>query len=258
MSIAIIAACGAARTDESTSVLIHWFAPCRTRRFSSILIRKMIVTIDGPAGAGKSSAARALAQRLGFEFLDTGAMYRSVALAALRAGVSFADPAATVALLGRFRLEMPGGRVLLDGDDVTGIIRTQEVTNATGAAADSPLVRRRLVNLQREIAAGRNMVCEGRDQGTVVFPDAVCKFFLVADPEERARRRQRELEARGEAVDFAALLAAIAQRDRRDAARDLAPMRPADDAVVLDSTTQTLEQIVARMETECRCRFSRQ
>ena len=217
----------------------------------------MIITIDGPAGAGKSSAARALAQRLGFEFLDTGAMYRSVALAARRAGVDLADPAAAEALVAGLRLELPAGRVLLDGEDVSAAIRRPEVTAATGAAADSPAVRRRLADLQRAIAAGRNMVAEGRDQGTVVFPDAVCKFFLVADPEERARRRQRELEARHKPVDFAALLAAILERDRRDAARDIAPMRPADDAILLDTTRLSLDEVVDRMETECRCRFSR-
>jgi cytidylate kinase len=216
----------------------------------------MIVTIDGPAGAGKSSAARALAKRLGFEFLDTGAMYRSVALAALRAHVDLIDPVATADLVANVRLEIPGDKVLLNGEDVSAAIRTEEVTGATGAAADSPIVRRRLAELQRGIAAGRNLVCEGRDQGTIVFPDAVCKFFLVANPEERARRRQRELEARGQPVDFAVMRAAIDERDRRDAARDIAPMRPAADAVVLDSTRLSLEQIVDRMEIECRCRFS--
>ncbi len=217
----------------------------------------MIITIDGPAGAGKSSAARALAQRLGFEFLDTGAMYRSVALAALRAGVDLADPDATAALLVNIRLEMrPDGKVLLNGEDVSAVIRTEEVTAATEASANSPLVRQRLTEVQRTIAAGRNIVCEGRDQGTVVFPDAVCKFFLVALPEERARRRQSELEARGQAVDFTVLLAKIQERDRRDAGRAIAPMRPAVDALELDSTTLSLEEIVDRMEIECRCRFS--
>jgi cytidylate kinase len=215
----------------------------------------MIITIDGPAGAGKSSAARALAKRLGFEFLDTGAMYRSVALAALRAGVDVTDPAATTTLLANVRLEMPGNQVLLNEEDVSAAIRTAEVTAATGTAADSLIVRRRLAELQRGIAAGRNMVCEGRDQGTVVFPDAVCKFFLVADPEERARRRQREIEARGQAVDFATLRAALDERDRRDAGRHIAPMRPAEDAIVLDTTHLNLEQVVDRMEMECRRRF---
>jgi len=214
----------------------------------------MIITIDGPAGAGKSSAARALARRLGFEFLDTGATYRAVALAALRAGLDLHDQGALARLLAGLRLELPPGRVLLNGEDVTPEIRTAEVTAATQPVADSPVVRRRLVQVQRAIAAGRDMVCEGRDQGTVVFPEAGCKFFLVADPLERARRRQREMAARGEAVDFAALLQAQEARDRRDAARDLAPMRPAADAVVLDSTALTLDEVVDRMEAAVRAR----
>ncbi len=212
----------------------------------------MIVTIDGPAGAGKSSAARALAQRLGFEFLDTGAMYRAVALAALRAGLDLHDQEGLSRLLGTLVLEMPPGRVRLNGEDVTTAIRTREVTTATGPVADSPVVRRHLVGLQRAIAAGRNFVCEGRDQGTVVFPDAACKFFLKADPVERARRRQRDMAARGEAVDFDAVLAAQEERDRRDAARDLAPMVPAPDAILLDSTHLELVQVVDLMESEVR------
>jgi cytidylate kinase len=214
----------------------------------------MIITIDGPAGAGKSSAAKALARRLGFDFLDTGAMYRAVALAALEAGIDLHDQEALAALLRGLRLELPPGRVLLNGADVTGRIRTAAVTAATGPVADSPVVRRRLAELQRAIAQGRDMVCEGRDQGTVVFPDAACKYFLVADPVERARRRQREMAARGEAVELTAVLEAQEARDRRDAARDLAPMRPAPDAVVLDSTGLSPEQVAERMEAEVRRR----
>ncbi|HEY7314267.1 MAG TPA: (d)CMP kinase [Gemmataceae bacterium] len=217
----------------------------------------MIITIDGPAGAGKSSAARTLAQRLGFEFLDTGAMYRAVALAALRGGLDPRDESALTALVETLRLEMPpGGRVLLDGEDVTPLIRTREVTAATGPVADSPAVRRRLVQLQRTIATGRNMVCEGRDQGTIVFPDAQCKFYLVADPVERARRRQREMAARGETVELEQLLRDQEVRDQRDAARDLAPMRPADDAVVLNSTGLSPQQTVEAMEAEVRRRVA--
>lgn len=212
----------------------------------------MIVTIDGPAGAGKSSAARALAQRLGFEFLDTGAMYRAVALAALRAGLDLHDQDALARLVGALVLDMPPGHVLLDGEDVTAAIRTREVTAATSPVADSKPVRQHLAGLQRAIAAGRDMVCEGRDQGTVVFPDAARKFFLKADPVERARRRQREMEARGEAVDFDAVLRAQDERDRRDAARDLAPMVPAGDAIILDSTHLPLAQVVDLMEREVR------
>src|SRR5437764_11791128 len=168
----------------------------------------MIITIDGPAGAGKSSAARALARRLGFEFLDTGAMYRAVTLAALRARIDLGDQEALAGLLTGLRLEMPPGRVVLNGEDVAGLIRTAEITAASGPIASSPVVRRRLVGLQREAARGRDMVCEGRDQGTVVFPDAACKFYLDADPPERARRRHREMLARGEAITLEAALRA--------------------------------------------------
>jgi cytidylate kinase len=215
----------------------------------------MIVTIDGPAGAGKSSAARALARRLGFEFLDTGATYRAVALAGLRAGIDLRDQDALDRLLNGFRLEMGAGRVLVNGEDVTAAIRTAEVTAASGPVADSPVVRRHLGRLQRDLAEGRDMVCEGRDQGTIVFPDAACKFFLVADPVERARRRRREMLARGETVSWEQVLRAQEERDRRDAARDLAPMVPAADAILLDSTQLTLEQVIDRMEEEVRRRL---
>ncbi len=215
----------------------------------------MIITIDGPAGAGKSSAARALARRLGCEFLDTGAMYRAVTLAALRAGLDPHDQDALACLMRTIRLELPPGGILLDGKDVSGQIRTHEVDRATSTIADSPVVRRRLGEMQRAVAAGRRMVCEGRDQGTVVFPDAFCKFFLSAAPEERARRRQAEMAARGDTVELDALLRALEERDRRDAARNLAPMRPATDAVVLDSTGRSLHEVVDRMEAEVRRRW---
>jgi CMP/dCMP kinase len=222
----------------------------------------MIITIDGPAGAGKSTAAQALARRLGFDFLDTGAMYRAVTLAALRAGLLLQDQDALTRLMDALRFEMPPGRVLLDGEDVTAEIRTEKVTKATGAIADSPTVRRRLGEMQRAIALGRRVVSEGRDQGTVVFPHAVCKFFLSAAVEERARRRQAEMAARGEAVELAELLPMIEARDRRDAARELAPMVPAADAVVVDGTGLSLDQVVDRMEAEVLrrlppCGFSR-
>jgi cytidylate kinase len=215
----------------------------------------MIITIDGPAGAGKSSAARRLAQRLDFEVLDTGAMYRAVGLAALRTHISLTDASTLEQLLQTLRLEMPPGKVLLNGEDVTLLIRTGEASNASSVVAAVPVVRRYLVQWQRDISRGRNMVCEGRDQGTVVFPDALCKFFLVADPLERVRRRQRELEARGEVVDRDQLVRAVEERDRRDAGRDLAPMRPAEDAVLLDTTRLGLDEVVDRMEAEVRRRL---
>jgi cytidylate kinase len=214
----------------------------------------MIVTIDGPAGAGKSTAARALARRLGFEFLDTGAMYRAVTLAALRAGLDLTDQAALARLVAGLDLHVRGGRVLLGTEDVTGSLRTAEVTAASRAVADSPVVRRHLAGLQRAAAAGRDIVTEGRDQGTLVFPDAACKFFLVADPVERARRRHGEMLARGAAPPLEEVLRAQEDRDRRDAARDIAPMVRAADAVILDSTALTPEQVVDRMEEEVRRR----
>jgi cytidylate kinase len=214
----------------------------------------MIITIDGPAGAGKSTAARALAKHLGFEFLDTGAMYRAVALAALRANISLRDEEALRAFVQGLTLEMPAGKVILNGMDVTAEIRTQAVSEASSLAAISPAVRQRLVDLQRVIAEGRNIVCEGRDQGTVVFPEATCKFFLTANAEERARRRQRELAARSEPPDLVALVEAMHRRDQQDATRPVGPMRAAADAIVIDSTGLSVEQVVHRMEAEVRSR----
>lgn len=221
-------------------------------------LKAMIITIDGPAGAGKSSAAKALAQRLGFDFLDTGAMYRAVTLAGLRAQVNLNDEAALSALVANLNLEMPPGCVLLNGQDVTEEIRAPKVTDVSGVVASSPAVRRRLAEMQRAIAAGRNIVCEGRDQGTVVFPNAECKFFLEAQPEERARRRHRELSRRGDKSSLDDVLAAQQERDARDAARDIAPMVPAVDALILDSTALSLDEVVTRMEEEVRRRQGRE
>jgi cytidylate kinase len=207
----------------------------------------MIITIDGPAGAGKSSVAKMLARRLSFRFLDTGAMYRAVALAAVRHGLDWDAPDDLARLARKIHLRLDGERMFLDGEDVTDAIRTSEVTAVTRYAAGNPQVRERLVELQREAAAGQNVVTEGRDQGTVAFPSAECKIFLTATPLERARRRLRELQTRSEPVTLEQVLAAQQRRDREDAARAVGPLKPAADAVDICTDGMTLEQVVEKL-----------
>ena len=210
--------------------------------------RPMIVTIDGPAGAGKSSAARGLAKRLGYRFLDTGAMYRAVTLAAREQGIDLADAEKLAALAERIHVELAGDRVLLDHRDVTEAIRRFEITAATYYAADNPAVRARLVVWQREAAAGSNVVTEGRDQGTVVFPDAEVKVYLVADETERAKRRHRDLVARGEDIPFDEVLSNQILRDQRDQARSVGALKKADDAIEVSTDGLTPDEVIARLE----------
>jgi len=208
----------------------------------------MIVTIDGPAGAGKSTVARQLARRLNFRFLDTGAMYRAVAWTALERGLSWQDPAALVALAQQLTIELQGSRVLVDGDDVTDAIRTSAATAVTRYAANNPGVRAHLVELQRRAAGSDDIVTEGRDQGTVVFPDAECKIFLTASPAERARRRVADLASRGEELSLQEVLAQQTARDESDAARTVGPLRAADDAIEVCTDGLSAEQVVDRLE----------
>jgi len=215
----------------------------------------MIVAIDGPAGAGKSSVSRQLAERLGFQFLDTGAMYRAVALAALRRGLGDGDAAAIASLADAASIDFDGTRTLLDGEDVSEAIRTSEVSAAVYLAADNVAVRRRLVELQRQIAGGRDTVTEGRDQGTVAFPNAECKIFLTASPQVRARRRYEELRSRGERMTLEEVLAQQADRDRRDAERPVGALLKAADAVEVVTDGLTPEQVVERLEAIVRQRI---
>jgi CMP/dCMP kinase len=209
----------------------------------------MIVTIDGPAGAGKSSAAKALARRLGFRFLDTGAMYRAVALAGKRAGLDWDAPGDLARLAEKLNIQLSGDRILLDGEDVGDEIRTSEVTAVTRYAADNPRVREHLVRLQRTLADDDDVVAEGRDQGTVAFPSAECKIYLTAGPVERARRRLLDLESKGEPVTLEQVLAAQDRRDREDAGRPVGPLTPAADAIEVCTDGLTLDEVVDRLET---------
>src|SRR5512142_1111457 len=195
-----------------------------------------IVAIDGPAGAGKSTVARAVADELAFTYLDTGAMYRAVALAAAEHNI---DPAALASTL---KIEARGGRIVVDGRDVTDDIRTPEVSEAASRAAADPEVRRAVVEMQRRLLSSGDWVAEGRDIGTVVAPDAEVKVFLTADPAERARRRAAELGA-----DLETVLAEQAIRDERDRTREHSPLEPAPGAVEIDTTGLTLDQVVERV-----------
>lgn len=208
----------------------------------------MIVTIDGPAGAGKSSVARQLAARLGFRFLDTGAMYRAVALAAVEQNVDLRDAEAVVRFAYGLTIELDEDRILVDGRDVTDRIRTLRITTLSRHVADNAGVRQLLVELQRRMAAGGDVVTEGRDQGTVVFPDAECKVFLTASAAERARRRHRDLLATGQRVSYAEVLAQQEQRDRLDRERRIGPLVPAADAIELVTDHLTQDEVVDRVE----------
>lgn len=211
-------------------------------------MRRIVVTIDGPAGAGKSTVAKQLARRLGYRLLDTGAIYRAVALLAQRRGIAWtdADACARVAHDLDISYQWIGdtNHVLVAGEDVSEAIRTPEISQGASQVSAHPAVRAALLDIQRRVAEGGGLVVEGRDTGTVVFPSAEAKFFLTATEEERARRRVAELSAKGTAVDYEQTVREIRERDQRDASRDVAPMKPATDAVLVDSSTQTIEQVV--------------
>ncbi|MGZ6161996.1 MAG: (d)CMP kinase [Myxococcaceae bacterium] len=221
-------------------------------------MRPFIVAIDGPAGAGKSTVSKLLARRLGLSFVDTGALYRTVALSARRQGIATDDDAGLAEVLRAIRISFRAtgdeNRVYLDGEDVSSEIRTPDISLAASAVSARPVVRAGLLGLQRRLAleAPVGAVLEGRDIGTVVFPEADLKFFLEANPDVRARRRYEELFQKGSESSLEAVLADQIKRDRDDASRAVAPLKPADDAVRVDSSSKPLSEVVQQLERTIR------
>ena len=212
----------------------------------------LIITIDGPAASGKSTAARLLAEKLGASFLDTGAMYRAVTLAAMQADLDMSDEDKLLGVMetSEFQFSFRDGKmvVCIDGIDVSGQIRQPQITANARYIASSPKAREKLVEMQRRFAAGRQkIVTEGRDQGTVAFRDADIKFYLVADSIERARRRQAELRAKGSDENLEQIQKAIEERDKSDENRTVGPLRPAEDAIVVDTTDLSIDEVVEKL-----------
>jgi cytidylate kinase len=219
-------------------------------------VSRRIIAIDGPAGAGKSTVSRLLARALGFRYVDTGAMYRVVGVLAARKGIDLEDAPRLAELCDALRLEFEdrddGVHTMVDGEDLSGAIRTHEAGQLASKVSVVPAVRDHLVAKQRSMGEPGDVVMEGRDIGTVVFPDANLKVFLSASPQERARRRCAELAQRGETADVEAVAREIMERDHRDQNRAHSPLRPAADALVVDTTGQTIEAVVALLRQRAR------
>jgi CMP/dCMP kinase len=221
--------------------------------------REPIIAIDGPVGAGKSVAARELARALGFSYLNTGAMYRAVAIAAQDAGVSPDDPKVEerlASILNGIKIKFDGEKIFLNGRDVTAIVSVPEIGELASRFSALGIVRARMRELQRAAGADGGVVMEGRDIGTAIFPDAEFKFFLVADVNTRARRRFDELRKKGASITESEVLAQLVERDRRDSGRELAPLKRADDAIEIDSTKLSIDAVVAAMKAKINARIN--
>ncbi len=216
--------------------------------------KELIIAVDGPSGAGKSTVARLLAQRLGYIYIDTGAMYRAIGWKAKREGIDPADEPRLANLCSRtdvsIKKDNSDPRFFVDGIDVTGEIRTPEMGMMASAVSKSAAVRARLLLLQRELGTYGGVVLDGRDIGTVVFPDANVKFYLDASAEERGKRRYQELKATGMDVDLSRITREIQDRDRQDSGRAIAPLRKADDALLIDSSAMSIDEVLGRMLSE--------
>ena len=200
------------------------------------------VAIDGPGGTGKSSIAKAVAARLGLEYIDTGAMYRSIGLKALRKGVSPSDTEAVEKMLEDTVIDFNDNHMYLDGEDVSGLIRTNEISMAASDISKLPCVRAKADALSKHLAATKNVIMEGRDIGTIVIPDAEVKIFMTASPEVRAKRRYEQLLAAGKEADYDTIFNEILARDYQDSHREVSPLRQAEDAVYLDTSDMTIEE----------------
>jgi cytidylate kinase len=223
-------------------------------------MRQMVIAIDGPAGAGKSSVAKRVAQALGYRYLDTGALYRALAWKAMQRGLRPQDTRYIIEMTRETRVELQQSngeqRVLVDGEDVTEAIRVPEVGNLASPISAIPEVREILLDWQREFGRQGGIVAEGRDTGTVVFPNAEVKIFLTASLDERARRRHKELLERGINISFEQVKLDMEARDQRDSTRHVAPLRPAPDAVLINTDHMSLDEVVEEVLRICRARFT--
>ena len=207
-------------------------------------MKEFIVTVDGPAGSGKSTIAKIIAKKYGFTYLDTGAMYRMIALYALENSVNLEDSKAIESMLENTKLDIIGNQFFLNGKDVSEEIRTPRVSAKVSLVAAIKEVRVKLVELQREISKGKSVILDGRDIGTVVFPNGDVKIYLVASPEERAKRRLKEYEQKGVEADYESVLASIKERDYIDSTRKESPLKKAQDAHEIDSSTMSIDEVV--------------